>query len=265
MADEEQRQDEQQDEQPQDQPEKAAAEETPAEEPQAEAEETPKDVDAPAADAAEGDSSDQGSGGEDASSDEGKKEKKGEVVPGAELDPIAIEPERELSAEEQARQEAEAEERARRERELIGEAAEEQPVAAKPAKLSGDARFLATGKRKSSVARVVLTPGSGSIEVNRRTLEEYFPRSYLQSVAKQPLAQTGYEDNVDVRVRVHGGGIAGQASAVRHGIARALSDVDPELRQELKRRGMLTRDARVKERRKAGLKKARKRPQFSKR
>jgi small subunit ribosomal protein S9 len=84
-------------------------------------------------------------------------------------------------------------------------------------------------------------------------------------VAKQPLTQTGYEDNVDVRVRVHGGGVSGQAAAVRHGIARALVEVDPALRPELKRRGLLTRDARVKERRKAGLKKARKRPQFSKR
>jgi len=250
MADDEQRQDEQQ-----------------PEEPQAESEETPKEVGAPAGADAEKDSSDEGEGTEDAPSDgeAGKKEKKPEVVPGAELEPIEIEPERELSAEEQARREAEAEERARRERELIGEATEEKPVAAKPAKLSGDARILATGKRKSSVARVVLTPGSGSIQVNRRTLEEYFPRGYLQSVAKQPLVQTGYEGNVDVRVRVHGGGISGQASAVRHGIARALSDVDPELRQELKRRGMLTRDARAKERRKAGLKKARKRPQFSKR
>ncbi|MDP9188521.1 MAG: 30S ribosomal protein S9 [Actinomycetota bacterium] len=111
----------------------------------------------------------------------------------------------------------------------------------------------------------MLTPGKGQIEVNKRTLEEYFPRAYLQSVARQPLVQAGYEDNVDVRVRVHGGGISGQAAAVRHGIARALCDVNPELRPELKRRGMLTRDARVKERRKAGLKKARKRPQFSKR
>ncbi len=193
------------------------------------------------------------------------KEKKEEVVPGAELDPIAIEPERELDAEERARREAEAEERARRERELIGDEEAERPLAAKPAKLSGDARFLATGKRKSSVARVILMPGDGSIEVNKRKLEEYFPRAYLQSVAKQPLVQSGYEGNVDVRIRVHGGGISGQASAVRHGIARALCEVDPELRKELKRRGMLSRDARVKERRKAGLKKARKRPQFSKR
>jgi small subunit ribosomal protein S9 len=195
------------------------------------------------------------------------KRKQEEVVPGAELDPIAIEPERELDAEERARREAEEEERRRRERELIGDVEEEEaaPVAAKPAKLSGDATYAATGKRKSSVARVILRPGSGSIEVNKRQLQEYFPRSYLQSVARQPLTQTGYEGSVDVHVRVHGGGISGQAAAVRHGIARALCDVDPALRAELKRRGMLTRDARVKERRKAGLKKARKRPQFSKR
>jgi small subunit ribosomal protein S9 len=192
----------------------------------------------------------------------GKKE---DVVPGAELDPIAIEPERELDAEERARREAEEEERLRRERELIGDVTEDAPLAAKPAKLEGDASYSATGKRKSSIARVILRPGGGTIEVNKRTLEEYFPRSYLQSVVTQPLAQTGYEGNVDVRVRVHGGGVSGQAAAVRHGIARALVDVDPALRPELKRRGMLTRDARVKERRKAGLKKARKRPQFSKR
>ena len=115
------------------------------------------------------------------------------------------------------------------------------------------------------MARVIIRPGDGTIQINKRTLEEYFPREYLQSVAKQPLVQSGYEGNVDVRIRVHGGGISGQAAAVRHGIARALTEVDPELRPELKRRGMLTRDARVKERRKAGLKKARKRPQFSKR
>jgi small subunit ribosomal protein S9 len=196
---------------------------------------------------------------------EGKKQKKEEVVPGAELDPIAIEPDRQLDAEERARQEAEEEERARRERELIGEADEDAPLAAQPAKLSGDATYSATGKRKSSIARVILRSGDGTIQVNKRALEEYFPRSYLQSVAKQPLVQSGYEGNVDVRIRVHGGGISGQAAAVRHGIARALCDVDPALRPELKRRGMLTRDARVKERRKAGLKKARKKPQFSKR
>jgi Ribosomal protein S9 len=194
---------------------------------------------------------------------EGKK--KEDVVPGAELDPIAIETERPLDAEERARREAEEEERAKRERELIGEVDETAPVAAKPAKLSGDDSYSATGKRKSSIARVILRAGDGSIQVNKRSLEEYFPRAYLQTVAKQALVQSGYEGNVDVRVRVHGGGISGQASAVRHGIAKALCDVDPALRPELKRRGMLTRDARVKERRKAGLKKARKKPQFSKR
>jgi small subunit ribosomal protein S9 len=200
----------------------------------------------------------------EAAGGDGEK-KKEDVVPGAELDPIAIEPERELDAEERARREAEEEERLRREREQLDDVEEDAPVAAKPAKLDGDASYAATGKRKSSIARVILRQGSGNIEVNKRALEEYFPRSYLQSVAKQPLTQTGYEGNVDVRVRVHGGGISGQAAAVRHGIARALTEVDPALRPELKRRGMLTRDARVKERRKAGLKKARKRPQFSKR
>ena len=255
MAEDEQRKDEGEQPEGEAPAEESKPEEPQAEEPQADepkAEETPAEE--PKAEELKADA-------EEAP----KKEKKPEVVPGAELDPIAIEPERELDAEERARREAEAEERARRERELIGDEEVEAPLAAKPAKLSGDARFLATGKRKSSVARVILTPGKGSIEVNRRKLEEYFPRVYLQSLAKQPLVQSGYEGNVDVRVRVHGGGISGQASAVRHGIARALCEVDPDLRQELKRRGMLTRDARVKERRKAGLKKARKRPQFSKR
>jgi len=233
----------------------AAEDDTPAEESSAHLEEAPADQAPPEKAPAEQPAAEAPKTG-------GKKD---EVVPGAELDPIAIEPERELDAEERARREAEEEERARRERELIGDEDESAPVAAKPAKLSGDASYAATGKRKSSVARVILRPGDGSILVNKRTLEEYFPRAYLQSVAKQALAQSGYEGNVDVRVRVHGGGISGQAAAVRHGIARALCDVDPALRPELKRRGMLTRDARVKERRKAGLKKARKKPQFSKR
>ncbi|HWO47348.1 MAG TPA: 30S ribosomal protein S9 [Solirubrobacterales bacterium] len=127
------------------------------------------------------------------------------------------------------------------------------------------ARFLATGKRKSAIARVTVLPGNGKIEVNKRSLEEFFPRPLHQTMVKQPLAVSGYEGNVDVRVRVHGGGISGQAGAVRHGVARALTEIDSELRGDLKRRGFLTRDARVKERRKAGLKKARKRPQFSKR
>jgi small subunit ribosomal protein S9 len=195
------------------------------------------------------------------------EEKKKDVIPGADLEPIAVEPEEKpLSAEEQARREAEEEERAKREAELVGEAEEEPQVASRaPAKLEGDARYLATGKRKCSIARVTLLPGSGKIEINKRALDEFFPRPLHQTMARQPLSIAGYEGSVDVRVRVHGGGISGQAGAVRHGIARALTEIDPELRGELKRRGFLTRDARVKERRKAGLKKARKRPQFSKR
>ncbi len=197
---------------------------------------------------------------------EASEEKKKDVIPGADLEPILVEPEQpELSAEERARLEAEEEEKARREAELA--AAEESDAAASraPAKMEKGARFLATGKRKSSIARVTLLPGNGKIEINKRSIEEFFPRPLHQTMVKQPLAVSGYEGNVDVRVRVHGGGISGQAGAVRHGVARALIEIDSELRGDLKRRGFLTRDARVKERRKAGLKKARKRPQFSKR
>jgi small subunit ribosomal protein S9 len=186
--------------------------------------------------------------------------------PGAELEPIEIEPQRELSAEERARLEAEAEERARLEAEATAEAGEEPAPAREPAvELPTEARIQATGKRKTSIARVILRAGGGSFEINSRSLEEYFPRHQHQTLVRQPLVASGYEGKVDVRVRVHGGGISGQAGAVRHGIARALTEVDGELRGELKRRGLLTRDARAKERRKAGLKKARKRPQFSKR
>jgi small subunit ribosomal protein S9 len=189
-----------------------------------------------------------------------------DVPPGAELEPIAIEPERELSAEERARLEAEAEERARAEAEATAEAGEE-PAPAREAviELDSDARIQATGKRKTSIARVVLRSGTGEFEINKRSLEDYFPRHQHRTFVRQPLLTSGYEGKVDVRVRVHGGGVAGQAGAVRHGIARALTEIDPELRGDLKRRGLLTRDARAKERRKAGLKKARKRPQFSKR
>jgi small subunit ribosomal protein S9 len=228
----------------------APAEEAPAEEPAAEspAEEAPAEE--PAA---------------EAPSEETEKPKAKDAPPGAELEPIAIEPEREMSAEERARAEAEAEERARAEAVATEEVAEEGPVARKAVELPADTRIQATGKRKSSIARVVLRPGDGTFEINSRSLEEYFPRFQHQAVARQPLVTAGYEGSVDVRVRVRGGGISGQAGAVRHGVARALTEVDPELRGELKRRGLLTRDARRKERRKAGLKKARKRPQFSKR
>ncbi len=195
-------------------------------------------------------------------------EKEKDLIPGADLEPIAVETdERPLSAEERARLEAEEEERASREAELAGEGAEEESEVASraPAKMESGSRYMATGKRKRSIARVTLLPGGGEIQINGRELEEFFPRPLHQTMARQPLTTTGYEASVDVRVRVHGGGVGGQAGAVRHGIARALTEIDPELRGELKRRGFLTRDARVKERRKAGLKKARKRPQFSKR
>ena len=194
------------------------------------------------------------------------EEKKVDLIPGADLEPIAVEPEApQLSAEEQARLEAEEEERARREAELAGEAEEPGAASRAPAQMESGARYLATGKRKNAIARVTLTPGDGKFEVNKRALEEFFPRPLHQTMARQSLVAAGYEGSVDVRVLVHGGGISGQAGAVRHGIARALTEIDPELRGDLKRRGFLTRDARVKERRKAGLKKARKRPQFSKR
>jgi small subunit ribosomal protein S9 len=195
------------------------------------------------------------------------EEKKKDVIPGADLEPILVEPEGpELSAEERARLEAEEEEKARREAELTATEDVDAAAASRaPAKIDKGARFLATGKRKSSIARVTLVPGNGKIEINKRSIEEFFPRPLHQTMVKQPLAVSGYEGNVDVRVRVHGGGISGQAGAIRHGVARALTEIDSELRPDLKRRGFLTRDARVKERRKAGLKKARKRPQFSKR
>ena len=139
------------------------------------------------------------------------------------------------------------------------------PPTPAPAKIAKDARYIATGKRKRSVARVIVLAGDGKITVNDREIEEYFPRARHRTIINSPLVATGYDSNLEIRIRVHGGGISGQAGAVRHGIARALTEVDPELRAELKRRGFLTRDARAKERRKAGLKKARKKPQFSKR
>lgn len=189
-----------------------------------------------------------------------------ELPPGADLEPISVEPEAELSAEDRARLEAEEQERAEREAAEAAEGEEDEaPARPAPAKIAKDARYIATGKRKRSVARVTILPGDGKVTVNERDIEEYFPRARHRTVVSSPLAVTGYESNVDIRITVHGGGISGQAGAARHGIARALTEVDSELRPELKRRGFLTRDARAKERRKAGLKKARKRPQFSKR
>jgi len=123
----------------------------------------------------------------------------------------------------------------------------------------------ATGRRKEAVARVRIIPGSGRFALNGRSLEDYFPRPVLQMVVTEPLRVTNTADRYDVLATIVGGGMTGQAGALRHGIARALTEADPTLRTELKRKGLLTRDARVKERRKYGLKKARKAPQYSKR
>jgi small subunit ribosomal protein S9 len=140
----------------------------------------------------------------------------------------------------------------------------DEPIAAQ-IQLADDARYRATGKRKTAIARVILKPGTGTYTINGRTMNEFFPRETLQRTIRQPLEAVGFEDRMDVVARMHGGGVSAQAGALRHGISRALLEADPNLRSELKRRGFLTRDARAKERKKAGLKKARKRPQFSKR
>jgi small subunit ribosomal protein S9 len=148
---------------------------------------------------------------------------------------------------------------------IESEELEPQPIADAAIDLAAGARYTATGKRKTAVARVILKPGTGAYAINGRTLEEFFPRATLQRNIRQPLETVGYESRMDVVALMHGGGVSAQAGALRHGISRALIEADPNLRSELKRRGFLTRDARVKERKKAGLKKARKRPQFSKR
>jgi small subunit ribosomal protein S9 len=141
----------------------------------------------------------------------------------------------------------------------------DEPIAAVTIDLAAGARYRATGKRKTAIARVILLPGTGAYTINGRTLDVFFPRPTLQRNIRQPLEAVGYEDRMDVVARMQGGGVSSQAGALRHGISRALLEADPNLRGELKRRGFLTRDPRVKERKKAGLKKARKRPQFSKR
>jgi small subunit ribosomal protein S9 len=140
-----------------------------------------------------------------------------------------------------------------------------EPIATAAIDLAAGARYRATGKRKTAVARVTLRPGTGVYLINGRALEVHFPRLTLQRNIRQPLETVGYQERMDVIARLGGGGTSAQAGALRHGVSRALLEADPKLRGELKRRGFLTRDSRVKERKKAGLKKARKRPQFSKR
>lgn len=128
-----------------------------------------------------------------------------------------------------------------------------------------DIQYYGTGRRKSATARVYLRPGKGEVKVNKRAIEAYFPNETLQMIIRQPLQLTDTLNKLDVLVNVDGGGIAGQAGAVRHGIARALLEFNSELRKKLKRAGLLTRDPRAKERKKYGQKGARKRFQFSKR
>jgi small subunit ribosomal protein S9 len=171
------------------------------------------------------------------------------LAPEQPADPYALEDEEEPKADEEDAEDAPLAE----------------PISSAAIDLAAGARYKATGKRKTAIARVVLRPGSGTYLVNGRALDEHFPRITLQRNIRQPLETVGYQERMDVVARLHGGGISAQAGALRHGISRALLEADPNLRGELKRRGFLTRDSRAKERKKAGLKKARKRPQFSKR
>jgi len=190
-----------------------------------------------------------------------------EVIPGAHLEPdLVLEEQRSEGGEYGEYGEyADPDAAVTEEGEPGEEGTEPAPVAHTPLELAADARYNATGKRKTAIARVILRPGEGTYTINGRHLDEYFPRVRLQRMASQPLEAAGYHTRMDVVARIHGGGVSAQANALRHGIARALVEADPALRAELKRRGYLTRDPREKERKKAGLKKARKRPQFSKR
>jgi small subunit ribosomal protein S9 len=127
------------------------------------------------------------------------------------------------------------------------------------------ARYYGTGRRKSSIARVYLVPGTGKVTINKRDMDEYFGLETLKLIVRQPLTLTDTADKFDVLVNVHGGGFTGQAGAIRHGISRALLHADADYRPTLKKAGFLTRDPRMKERKKYGLKAARRAPQFSKR
>ncbi len=126
-------------------------------------------------------------------------------------------------------------------------------------------RYYGTGRRKSSVARVYLIPGNGKITINKRDIDDYFGLDTLKLIVRQPLELTGVTNKFDVKVNVYGGGTTGQAGAIRHGISRALLEADADFRASLKKAGFLTRDPRMKERKKYGLKAARRAPQFSKR
>jgi small subunit ribosomal protein S9 len=283
---------------PEEETPEVAAEETPAEAPEtpaaeeataAEAEESAEEAEAPAEEAeapaeepqaeeAPAEGEDAPAEGEEAAAEKPKskpkKKKKDDadkpdVIPGAHLEPDLVldEAKSESGLGAIAAAELEAAEAALAAG-ADGEQAPAEEAAPAPTpilKLAADARYSATGKRKSAVARVTLKPGTGVYTINGRELDAFFPRPSLQRVARQPLETAGQQERMDVVAQIHGGGVSAQAGALRHGIARALVDADINLRGELKRRGFLTRDPRVKERKKAGLKKARKRPQFSKR
>jgi len=232
--------------------EEAPAEEAPAEEPAAEA---------PAADEPEA-AAEEAPAAEADAEDEPETPREKPAIPGADLevDLVMEGDDRPSGDDPYATYDEDGEPVAEEEADVV----EVQPVQA-TIDLAADARYRATGKRKTAVARVILKPGTGVYTVNGKPIDVFFPRATLERQIRQPLEAVGYEDRMDVVARLHGGGVSAQAGALRHGISRALIDADPNLRGELKRRGFLTRDARVKERKKAGLKKARKRPQFSKR
>ena len=151
--------------------------------------------------------------------------------------------------------------------EIVEKKTAKKPAAKKATKKSTAKaqEFLGTGRRKCSVARVRVTTGSGNITINDKSIDEYFDLETLKTIVRQPLFLTETLNSVDVVVNIYGGGKTGQAGAIRHGITRALIEFRPELRPELKKAGFVTRDARKKERKKYGLKKARRAPQFSKR
>lgn len=264
---------------PDEAPAEAAAEEAPATEAEEAPAETAEEVPAAAAEeapAAEGDeapAAEEAPAGEPAAETpqqerrpprrEQPKADEPEVIPGAHLEPDLVL--------EQAAADSDGDDYSQYADDSDADETDEsapEPDAApvrSPLELAADARYQATGKRKTAIARVILKPGNGVYTINGKSLEEYFPRDRLQTQAKQPLDATGNLTRMDVVARIHGGGVSAQAGALRHGIARALVEAEPTLRTELKRRGYLTRDPREKERKKAGLKKARKRPQFSKR
>jgi small subunit ribosomal protein S9 len=237
-----------------------AAEEAPAEEP-APAAEAPAEEAAPEAPAEEAAPTAEADESDDDEEEEAPAPREKPLIPGADLEvDIVREGEAALRGESEYDEDYEDGEGP----DGSDDVETAQPIAVE-IDLAAGARYRATGKRKTSVARVTLKPGTGAYVINGRTLEQHFPRFTLQRNIRQPLETVGYEERMDVVANLHGGGVSAQAGALRHGISRALLEADPNLRTELKRRGFLTRDPRVKERKKAGLKKARKRPQFSKR